>query len=110
MAMTRAFSVQNGAKVKHPNRLATKRTISAMAAGGRLEPIDQAAQAAALTSADLLDAAVADPDQPTYAKAAAIRAHLAALATLTGKEAADVDEGISAVIRALSTPLGHPEN
>jgi hypothetical protein len=94
----------------HPNRLATKRTVAAMRAGGRLEGIDAAAIAVALTSADLLDTAVSDPDQPTYAAAAAIRAHLAALAALIGKDQADVDEGISAVIAALSTPMGHAED
>jgi hypothetical protein len=94
--------------MRHTNRLATKRTVKAMAAGGRLEPVDEAAVAAALTSADLLDASTADPDQPTYAKAAAIRAHLAALATLTGKEVVSADAGLAEVISALSTPAGYP--
>jgi hypothetical protein len=95
--------------VRYRNRAATKKTVAAMRAGGRLEGIDEAAVAAALTSAELLDDAMSDPEQPTYARAAAVRAHLAALMTLTGKEVADVDAGLTQVIAALSTPLGKPE-
>jgi len=39
---------------------------------------------------------------------AVVRAHLAALVALTGKETADVDAGLAEVVAALSTPLGHP--
>ena len=80
-----------------------------MRAGGRLEGVDQAAVAAALTSANLLDAAMDDPDQPAYAKAQAVRAHLAALAALVGKDAYVGDDGVSAVIAALSTAASYPE-
>ena len=51
---------------------------------------------------------IANPDEPTYARAAVVRAHLAALVALTGKETADVDAGIAEVVAALSTPLGKP--
>jgi hypothetical protein len=81
-----------------------------MRAGGRLEPVDEAAVAAALTSADLLDAAMDDPDQAAYARAQAVRAHLAALATLTGRDTGNADDGVSAIIAALSTPAGYAEN
>jgi succinylarginine dihydrolase len=101
-----ARPAQNITKIRRPNRTATRRTVRAMRDGGRLEGIDQSAVAAALTSADLLDEAIWDPDVPAYAKAQVLRAHLAAVAALTGKENADVDEGIGAVIAALSTPLG----
>jgi hypothetical protein len=93
--------------MRHANRLATKRTVAAMRAGGRLEAIDEGAIAAALTTADLVDEAVADVEVPSYARAAVVRAHLAALAALTGKDQADVDEGTAAIIAALSTPMGH---
>jgi hypothetical protein len=108
--MTRPFSAQNGAEMKHPNRLATNRTVRAMRAGGRLEPIDAAAIAAAQTTADLLDQAIVDGEMKGYEVAALGRLHLAALLALIGKEADDVDEGIAAVIAALSTPMGHTEN
>jgi hypothetical protein len=92
----------------HRNRTATKRTVAAMRAGGRVEGVDEAAIAAALTSAELVDLTVGDPEQPTYAKAAAVRAHLAALAVLIGKDAGGLDDGVSAIIAALSTPARYP--
>jgi hypothetical protein len=76
---------------------------------GRLEQIDQGLVGLAATTAELLDQAIADPDEPTYAVAAMGRLHLAVLSALTGKQDADTDAGISEVIAALSTPLGHPE-
>ena len=79
-----------------------------MRAGGRLEGVDEAAVATAMTTAELLDDVIANPDEPTYARAAVVRAHLAALVALTGKETADVDAGLAEVVAALSTPLGHP--
>ena len=96
--------------MQHKNRLATKKTVEAMRAGGRLEPVDQALVGLATATADLLDAAIADPEEPTYAVAALGRLHLATLNALTGKEDTDVDAGLSSVIAALSTPMGHPED
>ena len=93
--------------MRHRNRAATNKTVRAMAAGGRLEGIDQGLVGLAQTTADLFDAALDDPDEPTYARAAVGRLHLAALTALVGKEEAGVDTGISEVIAALSTPLGY---
>ena len=90
------------------NRAATRRTVRALRAGGRLENVDAAAIAAALTSADLLDAAILDADQPAYAKAQVVRAHLVALAALIGKDGGPSDDGVSAVIAALLTPASYP--
>jgi len=96
--------------MRHRNRTATNKTIRGLAAGGRLEQIDMGLVGLAQATAELLDAAIADPDEPTYAVAAMGRLHLATLTALTGKEDADVDEGLSAVIAALSTPMGHAED
>jgi hypothetical protein len=93
-----------------PNRTAARKTVRALRAGGRLENVDAAAVTALLTSADLVDETMVDPDQPAYAKAQAIRAHLAALGALIGKDGSQGDDGISAVIAALSTPASYPEN
>src|SRR6516225_7003937 len=93
--------------VRHRNRLATKKTISAMAAGGRLEGVDEGLVGLALTTADLFDGVLDDPDEAAYARAAVGRLHLATLSALVGKEEASADAGISEVIAALSTPLGY---
>jgi len=94
--------------VRRRNSDATERTIKALSKGGRLEPVDDAMVGLARATAQLLDHAIGDPDEPTYARAAVVRAHLAALVALTGKETADVDAGIAEVVAALSTPLGKP--
>jgi len=96
--------------MQHKNRLATKKTVVAMRAGGRLEPIDSGIVGLASATADLLDAAIADPDEPTYAVAALGRLHLATLTALVGKEEASVDAGLAEVIATLSTPLGYAED
>jgi hypothetical protein len=93
--------------MRHKNRLATNKTVRAMAAGGRLEGVDEGLVGLAQTTADLFDAALADPDEPTYARAAVGRLHLAALTALVGKEEASADAGIAEIIGALSTPLGY---
>jgi hypothetical protein len=61
----------------------------------------------ARATADLLDEAIADPEQPAYARAAIGRLHLAALQCLLGKDVS-ADGGLDAVISALSTPLEYP--
>jgi hypothetical protein len=94
--------------VHHKNRTATSKTIKGLAALGRLEQVDQGLVGLAATTAELLDAAIDDPEEPTYAVAAMGRLHLAVLSALTGKEDADTDAGLASVIQALSTPLGHP--
>jgi hypothetical protein len=94
--------------VRRRNRDATERTIRALARGGRLEPVDDAMVGLVRATAQLLDHAIGDPEEKTYAVAALGRLHLAALMALTGKEDADVDAGLSEVIAALSTPMGHP--
>jgi hypothetical protein len=94
--------------VHHKNRTATNKTIKGLAAGGRLEQVDQGLVGLATTTAELLDQAIEDPEEPTYAVAAMGRLHLAVLSALTGKENADADAGLTQVIAALSTPLGHP--
>ena len=92
--------------VRRPNRTATRRTIAALSSTGRLELVDAAVVGLARTTADLLDAAVVDPEQPAYARAAVGRLHLAAVLALTGKEAAGDDAGFGQVIAALSAPIG----
>ena len=95
--------------MRHPNRLATRRTVAALRSGGRLEGADDGVVGLALSTADLLDAAIGDPEEKAYAVAALGRLHLAALVALSGKVPADADVGLAEVIAALSTPLGHPE-
>ena len=92
----------------HPNRLATRRTVAALRAGGRLESADDGVVGLAMSTAELLDAAIADPDEKAYAVAALGRLHLAALVALSGKVPADADVGLAEVIAALSTPMGYP--
>jgi hypothetical protein len=58
-------------------------------------------------TADLLDQAIADPEEKAYAVAALGRLHLSALMALLGRETGDADIGLSEVIAALSTPLGY---
>jgi hypothetical protein len=96
------------AVLRHPNRTATRRSIAALRSGGRLEPVDDGVVGLAVTTADLLDAAIADPDEKAYAVAALGRLHLASLLALSGKVPADADAGLAEVIAALSTPLGYP--
>ena len=92
----------------HPNRLATRRTVAALRSGGRLEGADDGVVGLALSTADLLDAAIGDPEEKAYAVAALGRLHLAALVALSGKVPADADVGLAEVIAALSTPMGYP--
>jgi hypothetical protein len=94
--------------VRRANRIATRRSIAALRSGGRLEPADDGVVGLAVTTADLLDAALDDPDEKAYAVAALGRLHLAALLALSGKVPADADAGLADVIAALSTPLGYP--
>jgi hypothetical protein len=93
--------------VRRQNRTATRRTIVALRYVGRLAEVDEAVVGLAQATADLLDEAIADPDEKTYAVAAIGRLHLAALMALQGRESGDVDAGLSEVIAALSTPLGY---
>jgi len=95
--------------MRRPNRTATRRTIRALRDGGRLEPTDDAMVGLAMTTADLLDEAVADPDEKTYAVAALGRLHLATVMALQGRESGDADGGLSEVIAALSTPMGYAD-
>jgi hypothetical protein len=95
--------------VRRRNTDATERTIKALARGGRLEPVDDAMVGLARATAQLLDQAIGDPEEKTYAVAALGRLHLATLMALTGREDADVDAGIAEVIAALSTSVGYPE-
>ena len=94
--------------MRHPNRLATNRTIKGLAAGGRLEAVDEGLIGLARASADLLDAAMADPEEKSYALAALGRLHLQTLLALTGKDSGDGGSGLAEIIAALSTPLGYP--
>jgi hypothetical protein len=94
--------------VRHPNRLATRRTVAALRSGGRLEGADDGVVGLALSTAELLDAAIGDPEEKAYAVAALGRLHLAALIALSGKVPADADAGLAEVIAALSTPMGYP--
>jgi hypothetical protein len=96
--------------VQHKNRTATNKTIRGLAAGGRLEQVDEGLVGLARATADLLDAAMADPDEATYAVAALGRLHLATLSALTGKEDAGGDGGLAEIVAALSTPAGYAEN
>ena len=92
--------------MRHPNRLATRRTINALSATGRLEQCDAALVGLAQATADLVDTALADPAAPAHARAAVGRLHLATLLALTGKVTADADAGLSEVIAALSAQMG----
>ena len=93
--------------MKHANRLATRRTIRALKAGGRLEHADEAVVGMVLATAELFDEIIADPEERAYARAAIGRLHLAAVLALMGKEESDVDACLSEVISALSAPLGY---
>jgi hypothetical protein len=94
--------------VARTNRTATRRTVVALKAGGRLELADEAAVTLAMTTATLLDEAIATGEKG-YAAAQLARVHLAAVNALTGKADHDNDPGLSDVIAALSTPMGNPE-
>jgi hypothetical protein len=91
--------------MRRPNRTATRRTIAALQATGRLELADEAMMGLARATADLFDEALADPEERAYARAAIGRLHLAALLALSGKAETDADTGISEVIAALSGPM-----
>ena len=93
--------------MRHPNRTAVGRTIRALQATGRLELADAAVIGLARATADLLDAAIADPLEPAYARAALGRLHLSTVQALTGKGGADGDAALADVIAALSTPMGY---
>jgi hypothetical protein len=93
--------------VRRANRSATRKTIVAMQAGGRLEGIDAALVGLARVTADMLDEALAD-DEKGYALAGLGRLHLQTVLALTGKDAGTGDAGLAEIIAALSTPLGYP--
>ena len=95
--------------VRRPNRTATRRTIRALRVGGRLVEVDEAMIGLAVATADLLDEAISDPEEKTYAVAALGRLHLATILALQGREGSDSDIGLSEVIAALSTPMGYAE-
>ena len=84
-----------------------RRTIRALDTTGQLEQVDAAIVGLVRATADLLDEAIGNPDEPAYARAALGRLHLAVVQTLTGKGAADGDAALDAVIAALSTPVGY---
>jgi hypothetical protein len=93
--------------VRRANRNATRATITALQAGGRLEGIDTALVGLARVTADMLDEAMAD-DEKSYALAALGRLHLQTVLALTGKDSGTGDAGLAEIIAALSTPLGYP--
>jgi hypothetical protein len=90
--------------VRRPNRTATRRSIAALSAGGRLEDADAALVGLARSTADLLDEGI-DAGEKGYAVAQLARVHLSTVLALLGGRDTDVDAGLSEVIAALSSPL-----
>jgi hypothetical protein len=84
---------------------ATRRTVRALRRAGSLEEVDSLSVASVLFTADALDHL--EPDTSPAQRASLIRAHLAAVKLLLGRDGADSDDAYAAVIEALSTPLGY---
>jgi hypothetical protein len=90
--------------------MATRKTIVAMQAGGRLEDVDAVMVGLAQVTADLLDEAVdARPFERSYAIAALGRLHLQTLTALTAREPSTADADFASIVAALSPPLAYPE-
>jgi hypothetical protein len=81
--------------VKRRNRAAIERTLRALRAADRTDPVDSALIAAVRSSAAALD----DAPSP-YVAATVLRVHLVAIQLLTGKPAPEPDE-IDAWLRSL---------
>jgi hypothetical protein len=86
------------------NTTAIERTVVALRATGRLEPVDEATVALARTLAMALD--VADPEESPAQLASLARAQLSTLKLLRGVNDTDGDDGLNDLLAALHGPMG----
>jgi len=105
--MHRSESAAKLGKVPIPrrNRRAVGQAIAGLKAGGLLEKSDEAVCALARASAEILDETLAYGDAKLYAVSQMMRTHLMIVEALRNRKADEpVDEGMMAVIEALSMP------